>query len=241
MRTFSPILLPSSLAAPLHAKHHSRQGHHPRRRPHRRRHGLRLRRRTPPERLRLLPGRRLLPRSTTSTKADFRLRARLLGKRDLWIEARTIRRSPSPSRWNPSPAANSRSSAPRAAPSACFPSTAVRDKLNFKMMCSYCHQIGTLGFRTPEATGRLGNHDQPHGRLRRPLPRIPRTPSSSASSTPTRTTPSTSGPSTYHPRPPPASPPRPKSPPGKSANPTKAPTTTSNPDPTASCTRSTSA
>ena len=25
-----------------------------------------------------------------------------------------------------------------------------RDKLNFKMMCSYCHQIGTLGFRTPE-------------------------------------------------------------------------------------------
>ena len=25
-----------------------------------------------------------------------------------------------------------------------------RDKLNFKMMCSYCHQLGTLGFRTPE-------------------------------------------------------------------------------------------
>lgn len=25
-----------------------------------------------------------------------------------------------------------------------------RDRLNFKMMCSYCHQIGTLGFRTPE-------------------------------------------------------------------------------------------
>lgn len=25
-----------------------------------------------------------------------------------------------------------------------------RDKLNFKMMCSYCHQIGTLGFRRPE-------------------------------------------------------------------------------------------
>ena len=25
-----------------------------------------------------------------------------------------------------------------------------RDKLNFKMMCSYCHQIGTIGFRTPE-------------------------------------------------------------------------------------------
>jgi len=25
-----------------------------------------------------------------------------------------------------------------------------RDKLNFKMMCSYCHQIGTLGFRTPD-------------------------------------------------------------------------------------------
>ena len=25
-----------------------------------------------------------------------------------------------------------------------------RDKMNFKMMCAYCHQIGTLGFRTPE-------------------------------------------------------------------------------------------
>ncbi|MEC9092340.1 MAG: carboxypeptidase regulatory-like domain-containing protein, partial [Planctomycetota bacterium] len=25
-----------------------------------------------------------------------------------------------------------------------------RDKLNFKMFCAYCHQVGTLGFRTPE-------------------------------------------------------------------------------------------
>jgi virginiamycin B lyase len=25
-----------------------------------------------------------------------------------------------------------------------------RDKMNFKMMCSYCHQLGTVGFRTPE-------------------------------------------------------------------------------------------
>jgi len=25
-----------------------------------------------------------------------------------------------------------------------------RDKMNFKMNCSYCHQVGTLGFRTPE-------------------------------------------------------------------------------------------
>ncbi len=25
-----------------------------------------------------------------------------------------------------------------------------RDRLNFKMMCAYCHQIGTVGFRTPE-------------------------------------------------------------------------------------------
>ena len=26
----------------------------------------------------------------------------------------------------------------------------VRDRLNFKMMCAYCHQIGTRGFRAPE-------------------------------------------------------------------------------------------
>ena len=25
-----------------------------------------------------------------------------------------------------------------------------RDKMNFKMYCTYCHQVGTLGFRTPE-------------------------------------------------------------------------------------------
>ena len=25
-----------------------------------------------------------------------------------------------------------------------------RDRMNFKMMCSYCHQVGSLGFRTPE-------------------------------------------------------------------------------------------
>ena len=26
----------------------------------------------------------------------------------------------------------------------------MRDKLNFKMYCSYCHQVGTVGSRTPE-------------------------------------------------------------------------------------------
>ena len=26
----------------------------------------------------------------------------------------------------------------------------MRDKLNFKMYCTYCHQVGTVGFRTPE-------------------------------------------------------------------------------------------
>ncbi|MEC9095171.1 MAG: carboxypeptidase-like regulatory domain-containing protein, partial [Planctomycetota bacterium] len=25
-----------------------------------------------------------------------------------------------------------------------------RDKMNFKMFCTYCHQVGTIGFRTPE-------------------------------------------------------------------------------------------
>ena len=38
-----------------------------------------------------------------------------------------------------------------------------RDRMNFKMMCSYCHQIGSLGFRTPERAGRLGNDDSSHG------------------------------------------------------------------------------
>ncbi len=43
------------------------------------------------------------------------------------------------------------------------------DKENFKMMCTYCHQVGTVGFRTPEKPVELGNHDSAHGRFRWPI------------------------------------------------------------------------
>ena len=45
-----------------------------------------------------------------------------------------------------------------------------RDKLNFKMMCAYCHQIGTVGFSHARRARRLGNHASTHGRIRRPVP-----------------------------------------------------------------------
>ena len=44
-----------------------------------------------------------------------------------------------------------------------------RDKLNFKMYCAYCHQIGTVGFRTRRRNRGLGDNDPPHGRLWGPL------------------------------------------------------------------------
>ena len=45
-------------------------------------------------------------------------------------------------------------------------------RMSFKMSCTYCHQVGTFGFRTPEATGRLASHDHAHGRLWRTAPGV---------------------------------------------------------------------
>ena len=69
-----------------------------------------------------------------------------------------------------------------------------KDRQNFKMMCTYCHQVGTFGFRTPEEpvdwetmirawTASADSTNTPRRR------------SSNAWSIPTRTRPSNSGPS----------------------------------------------
>ncbi|MEM7317015.1 MAG: carboxypeptidase regulatory-like domain-containing protein, partial [Planctomycetota bacterium] len=82
--------------------------------------------------------------------ADHALRARLMGQQDVWIDdvevgsneiAIQMQRATGEGLEEQRPASSGFSMLK-------FDNTA--DKLNFKMMCSYCHQIGTIGFRTPE-------------------------------------------------------------------------------------------
>jgi len=79
-----------------------------------------------------------------------RIRARSPGRVDQWIETNCLGADDVALRM---PMATGEDlEAQRTADSAFaqLPFDSVRDKLNFKMMCSYCHQIGTQGFRTPE-------------------------------------------------------------------------------------------
>ena len=83
-------------------------------------------------------------------KIDHRIRTRLMGLADEWSSpvAAGTRNMVIQAR----PAIGDELEVQRPASSA-FSMLAFdnpRDKLNFKMMCSYCHQIGTVGFRTPE-------------------------------------------------------------------------------------------
>lgn len=82
-------------------------------------------------------------------EADYRVRARLMGQRDKWIEGIKTGAKMSIAM---EPATGLILEAQRPATSAFdrLKFDNMRDKLNFKMMCSYCHQIGTKGFRTPE-------------------------------------------------------------------------------------------
>jgi virginiamycin B lyase len=82
-----------------------------------------------------------------STK--YRLRSRLNGLADEWISGVEIGDDV---RVTMRPATGKELEAQRPASDAfgMLKFDHPRDKMNFKMMCSYCHQVGTLGFRTPE-------------------------------------------------------------------------------------------
>jgi streptogramin lyase/mono/diheme cytochrome c family protein len=83
-------------------------------------------------------------------EATFRIRARLPGQRDQWIER--VELGDGDVRITMEPATGKELEAQRPASDAFgqLKFESPRDRLNFKMMCSYCHQIGTTGFRTPE-------------------------------------------------------------------------------------------
>ncbi|MDE0594505.1 MAG: carboxypeptidase regulatory-like domain-containing protein [Roseibacillus sp.] len=81
---------------------------------------------------------------------SLRVRARLLGQRDKWIE--DVEPGTKSLAFGMEPARGVDLEVQRPANSGfgMLKFESMRDKLNFKMMCSYCHQIGTVGFRTPE-------------------------------------------------------------------------------------------
>ena len=81
---------------------------------------------------------------------DYRIRARLMGLGDEWIS--DVPAGTNDLMISTHPAVGAELEAQRPASSAfnMLKFDNPRDKMNFKMFCSYCHQVGTLGFRTPE-------------------------------------------------------------------------------------------
>ena len=81
---------------------------------------------------------------------DYRVRARLMGLGDEWVSG--IAAGTNDLMISTHPAVGAELEAQRPASSAfnMLKFDNPRDKMNFKMFCSYCHQVGTLGFRTPE-------------------------------------------------------------------------------------------
>ena len=81
---------------------------------------------------------------------DYRVRARLMGLGDEWVSG--VAAGTNDLMISTHPAVGAELEAQRPASSAfnMLKFDNPRDKMNFKMFCSYCHQVGTLGFRTPE-------------------------------------------------------------------------------------------
>lgn len=83
-------------------------------------------------------------------EADYRIRARLPGQRDHWVEDVKLGDDKIAVTMEPATGRELEEQRPATDAFAQLKFDSPRDRLNFKMMCSYCHQIGTPGFRTPE-------------------------------------------------------------------------------------------
>ena len=83
-------------------------------------------------------------------EGNFEVRARLPGQRDQTVKG--VKLGNHAASFTMEPARGKELEAQRPANSAFaqLKFDSPRDKLNFKMMCSYCHQIGTPAFRAPE-------------------------------------------------------------------------------------------
>jgi streptogramin lyase/plastocyanin len=82
--------------------------------------------------------------------ADYRIRARLPGRQDQWIEDVHLGDETIQITMAAATGEELEAQRPAADAFAQLKFDSPRDRLNFKMMCSYCHQIGTPGFRSPE-------------------------------------------------------------------------------------------
>ncbi|MGB0153891.1 MAG: PQQ-binding-like beta-propeller repeat protein [Verrucomicrobiales bacterium] len=82
--------------------------------------------------------------------ADYRLRARIPGQRDHWVEDVKLGDKGIKITMEPATGKELEEQRPASDAFAQLKFDSPRDRLNFKMMCSYCHQIGTPGFRSPE-------------------------------------------------------------------------------------------
>ena len=83
-------------------------------------------------------------------EGDVRVRARLLGQLDRFIEDVKLGVSDLEFTMEPATGIDLENQRPSDSAFSMLKFDNVRDRLNFKMMCAYCHQIGTRGFRAPE-------------------------------------------------------------------------------------------
>ena len=85
-----------------------------------------------------------------TNQAGLKIRARLPGQRDQWIENVKLGDSQVTIKMEPATSSELEEQRPATDAFAQLTFESPRDRLNFKMMCSYCHQIGTVPFRSPE-------------------------------------------------------------------------------------------
>ncbi|MFP6873195.1 MAG: carboxypeptidase-like regulatory domain-containing protein, partial [Verrucomicrobiales bacterium] len=80
----------------------------------------------------------------------FKVRARLMGQLDHWRDAVSPDAGSLSISMQPATGEKLEEQRPATSGFGMLKFDSLKDKLNFKMMCSYCHQIGTVGFRSPE-------------------------------------------------------------------------------------------
>ena len=83
-------------------------------------------------------------------KTTHQVRMRLPGQLDEWVEDVEPDSDALTVRMEPAKGEDLQMQRTAASAMSLMKWDSLRDKENYKMMCAYCHQIGTVGFRTPE-------------------------------------------------------------------------------------------
>ena len=81
---------------------------------------------------------------------NHKVRARLMGQNDVWLEDIAVGAKSVTIKMTTATGWKLEKQRPSDSAFAMLKFDNSRDKLNFKMFCTYCHQIGTVPFRTPE-------------------------------------------------------------------------------------------